>query len=123
MRLTRTCGCDRRGRGAVVATAAEMRARDVLDALERIDLFRTQATDSHRPVEKNIGVDLDIATSLLDLRQSREAVDSVGTRAFLSIVGLSFTYNGFCVLCVFSRQLDSGGERERDKETRRHIID
>ncbi|CAM9386727.1 unnamed protein product, partial [Scytosiphon promiscuus] len=76
----RACGCERRGSEVDVATAAEMRARDVLDALERIELFRSQAADSHRRVE-NIGGDLDSAISLLDLRQSREAVDAEDTTA------------------------------------------
>lgn len=51
--------------------SAEMRAYDVLNALERLALFRAQAADSHRRVE-DIGDDLDSAISLLDLRQSRE---------------------------------------------------
>lgn len=45
----------------------------MLDALERVTLFRAQAADSHRRVE-DIGGDLDSAISLLDLRQSREAL-------------------------------------------------
>lgn len=56
-----------------------MRAHSMLDALERVSLFRAQAADFHRRVE-DIGGDLDSAISLLDLRQSRDAmaVDGVG---------------------------------------------
>ena len=54
-----------------------MRAYDVLNALERVTLFRSQAADSHRRVE-DIGDDLDSAISLLDLQQSREGVDGEG---------------------------------------------
>lgn len=62
-----------------------MRAYDVLSALERVTLFRTQAADSHRRVEE-IGDDLDSALSLLDLRQSREeaVVGEGSTKALLS---------------------------------------
>ncbi|CAM9653831.1 unnamed protein product, partial [Ectocarpus sp. 13 AM-2016] len=50
-----------------------MRAHDVLDALERVALFRAQAADSNRRLE-DIGSDLDSAISLLDLQQQcREA--------------------------------------------------
>lgn len=48
-----------------------MRAHDVLNALERVTLFRAQAADSHRRVE-DIGDDLDSALSLLDFGQSRQ---------------------------------------------------
>lgn len=61
----------------------EMRARDVLNALERVTLFRAQAADSHRRVD-DIGGDLDSAISLLDLRQqSREAVDGTSSSRLL----------------------------------------
>lgn len=51
----------------------KMRANDVLDALERVTLFRAQAADSNRRLE-DIGSDLDSAISLLDLQQQcREA--------------------------------------------------
>ncbi len=66
-----------------VSEIPEMRARDVLNALERVTLFRAQAADSYRRVD-DIGGDLDSAISLLDLRrQSREAVDGKGSSHLL----------------------------------------
>lgn len=62
-----------------------MRAHSMLSALERVMLFRAQAADSHRRVE-DIGGDLDSAISLLDLRQSREAVGGAGTNYELPAV-------------------------------------
>lgn len=58
-----------------VPAPREMRAGDVLDTLDRVALFRAQAADSHRRVE-NIGGDLDSAISLLDLGQSRRALQA-----------------------------------------------
>lgn len=51
----------------------KMRARHVLDALDRVALFRSQAEQqAHRGRVEEIGDDLDSALSLLDLRQSRQ---------------------------------------------------
>lgn len=83
----------------------------MLDALERIDLFRTQAADSHRRVE-NIGGDLDSAISLLDLRQSREAVDAVGTRE-LCIFLLRLPQRILVLVCVVPGYWSGNGEKER----------
>ncbi|CAB1100685.1 unnamed protein product [Ectocarpus sp. CCAP 1310/34] len=58
------------GHRCTSAAAAEMRAHDVLDALERVTLFRAQAADSNRRLE-DIGSDLDSAISLLDLQQQQ----------------------------------------------------
>lgn len=51
----------------------KMKARHVLDALDRVALFRSQAgKKAHRGRVEEIGDDLDSALSLLDLRQSRQ---------------------------------------------------
>lgn len=55
-----------------------MRARDVLDVLNRVAVFQAQSIDSHRRVDE-IGGDLDSAISLLDFRQSRG--QSVGEKS------------------------------------------
>lgn len=52
----------------------KMRARDMINALDRVALFRTQASDSYRRVD-DIARDLDAAISLLDLQRQSPAQD------------------------------------------------
>ncbi|CAN0074331.1 unnamed protein product, partial [Ascophyllum nodosum] len=54
-----------------------MRARDMIDALDRVSLFRAQALNSHRRLD-DIGSDLDGAISLLDLQLQQSPDNEAG---------------------------------------------
>lgn len=78
-----------------------MRACNVLDALDRITLFRAQAKQTNRRVEE-IGDDLNSALSLLDLGQSRH----------LKAVGES---DADCLPSAVLLRETSSIEKDRDK--------